>query len=197
MNKEKKCLIRGSQILANIPPDSMDLLLCEVEPRNEVQEKYKNLLQDLLDGKIRTLTICGTEGTGKTFIACAAVTTSLVPHVNGETDRIGYYITQSEMNMMFRSAMHGGESEYVVFKRFCEYSFLVIDEIGRSKNSDYQMETIEALISKRYAWKRPTVLISNDDAEELTQLFDRHILDRLATGGTIEMNGISQRRLEK
>lgn len=182
---------RGS----NIPPACRKWLLSEIKPRDAFQKKYVSMLSDLLEKKSLTVTVCGTEGTGKTMIACAAINTALIPFVNGEgRGKEPYYITQSEMNMMFRSAMNSrGSSEFEVFQMLSDRSLLVIDEVGRSRNSEYQMENLEALISKRYAWNRPTVLISNDSAEELTQLFDRHILDRLNCGGSIEMHGVSQR----
>ena len=191
MTNEDKSLVRPLQVTSNIPPDAREVL-DEVEPRNVEQKRYIELLSRIVDGDMKNLTVCGTEGNGKTYLACCALTKYLLIHV--QSPRTPFYVTQSEMNMMFRSAMHGDGTEYGLFQRFVDYSVLVIDEVGRSKNSDYQMETIEAIISKRYAWKRPTVIISNDSAEELRNLVDRHILDRLATGGTIEMIGKSQRR---
>ena len=198
MTHNQKINIRTYQEVSNIPPDAREELLEEVKPRDNWQKKMINSLKLLLRKVIRTFLVCGTEGTGKTYIACAAINSALVPLCNNESNRESFYITQSEMAMMFRSEMHGG-SEYKLFQKFVEYNLLVIDEVGRSKNSEYQMEIIEALISKRYAWNRPTILISNDTAEEITQLFDRHILDRLNAGGpdaTLEMNGESQRGKE-
>lgn len=193
MNEERRARLRDYQNRCNIPPDCRDLLIEEVIPRNTMQEAYKEELDDLRRGKIRTLLVCGTEGTGKTLFACSHLNSYLGRVIN-ESVPEPLYITQSEMNMQFRSAMHdNGTSELQVFRRMTEVPLLVIDEIGRSKNSEYNMENLEAIISKRYAWKRPTILISNETGKDIREIFDRHILDRLATGGTLEMHDASQR----
>lgn len=194
MTSEQKTIIRGYQDRCNIPPDARDHFFEEVEPRNVEQSKYKDLLSQLEDGTSKTVLVCGTQGNGKTFIACSLLNSYLRKAII-EAKSIPCYVTQSELNMRFRSAMHeNGTSEFQIFNKFTDYPLLVIDEIGRSKNSEYNLENLEAIISKRYAWKRPTILISNETAEQIRSLFDKHILDRLATGGTIEMHDKSMRR---
>lgn len=139
--------------------------------------------------------ICGTEGNGKTLFSCSTLTSHAAKALNEGKTRRGYYLTQKELELEFRSAMHdASSSEMAVFRRFFDYPILVLDEVGRGSNTQYSLDNIEALISKRYAWRRPTVIITNGTVGSIRELFDRHILDRLQTGGTIEVRTKSQRR---
>lgn len=191
MDKEKQTALRSLQKKANIPPDARDRFLEEVEPRDEMQKRLIDLLRILLEGKTRTVLVCGTTDRGKTYICCTALNTFLVKVYNCEVEEGPMYITQSEMNMMFRSAMHDKSmTEMDLFNRFVSVPVLVIDELGRSKNSEYNMENIEAIIAKRFAWKKPTILISNGTSTEIKELFDTHILRRLNEGELIEMKEI-------
>ena len=193
MTKEQRSYLSESQRIANLGLDDRMEFLEVVQPRDEKQAKVIGFLKDLLDGKYRTLVLCGTEGSGKTYLSCAAINTALWK--DSDIEHGPRYIMQRELDMRFRSAMNEeGNSELKVFNKYVNYSLLVIDEIGRSNNSQYSMDNIELLISKRYSFHRPTILISNDTAEEFRCLFDRHILDRLAKkGATFELDTESQR----
>lgn len=197
MTKTQQRLIADYQNIANLGLDERSELLEEVTPRDSKQTKAIGFLKGLLEGEYRTVVLCGTEGSGKTYLSCAAINTEIAKRWNANKDmeRGPRYVMQRELDMMFRSAMHEeGNSELKVFNRYCEYSLLVIDEIGRSNNSQYSLDNIELLISKRYSFHRPTVIITNDTAEELMLMFDRHILDRLAKkGATYELDTESQR----
>ena len=197
MTKEQRNYLSDYQRIANLGLDERSELLEEVEPRDAKQAKVIGFLIDLLAGKYRTLVLCGTEGSGKTYLSCAAINSALwnLFTSNKGIENGPRYIMQRELDMRFRSAMNEeGNSELKVFNKYVNYSLLVIDEIGRSNNSQYSMDNIELLISKRYSFHRPTILISNDTAEEFRCLFDRHILDRLAKkGATFELDTESQR----
>ena len=197
MTKEAKAVLKDWQKIANLGLDERDEFLDEVTPRDEKQARVVEFLKDLLEGRYRTLVLCGTEGSGKTYLSCAAINTEIARlYQSGKDMEYGpRYIMQRELDMKFRSAMHEeGNSELKVFDKYVAYSLLVIDEIGRSNNSQYSLDNIELLISKRYSFHRPTVIITNDTADELKRLFDRHILDRLAKkGATFELDTESQR----
>jgi len=197
MKDETKRILREYQNIANLGLDERDEFLEEVTPRDEKQAKVIEFLTDLLEGKYRTLVLCGTEGAGKTYLSCAAINTELARFYqkNKDIERGPRYIMQRELDMKFRSAMNeSGNSEYKVFTRYSEYSLLVIDEVGRSNNSQYNLDNIELLISKRYSFHRPTIIITNDTASDVKKMFDRHILDRLAKkGATFELDTESQR----
>lgn len=197
MTTEQRLKLEELQNQANLSLDDRYETLEEVKPRNAKQRRVIEYLIELIDERIRTIVLTGTEGSGKTYLCCTAINSMLVrAYIKGWSMECGpRYITQRELDMKFRSAMsEQGNSEEKVFNRFFNYSFLIIDEIGRSNNSQYSMDNIELLISKRYSFHRPTILISNETAEGFRSLFDRHILDRLAKkGATYELDTESQR----
>ena len=197
MTTEQASMLKTYQTRANIPPVARHRFIEDWSPRHPLQAVLLDHLTHIVDGSLQTLVVCGTEGTGKTEMVCSALNNVLRQIAGDERKGSIFYVTQSEMNMMFRSAMHSKfETEYEMFQRFTDYSILVIDEVGRSKNSEYQLEIIEALISKMIAWNKTLILISNDSAKEFIDLFDKHILDRLNQGASIEMNFESQRGKE-
>lgn len=149
---------------------------------------------------VRTLVLTGREGTGKTFLACSALNTVLSWCYEGSFKGDVCYVAHREMDMDYRSAMGStGRSERDVFEKYFSKGLLVVDEIYRSTKSDYSVENLELLIAKRYAWRRPTVLISNATRGQLfgddrrPGMFDLHVIDRLRQGLFVESDGDSQR----
>lgn len=149
---------------------------------------------------VRTLVLTGREGTGKTFLACSALNTVLSWCYDGSFRGDVCYVVHREMDMDYRSAMGAsGRSERDVFEKYFSKGLLVVDEIYRSTKSDYSIENLELLIAKRYAWRRPTILISNATRGQLfgddrrPGMFDLHVIDRLRQGLFVESDGDSQR----
>ena len=207
--------VRAFQEAAGIAPDDRGMLLEEVEPRNGSQKAVKDALSRILKGMaptgasepgrpVRTLVLTGREGTGKTFLACSALNTVLSWIYGGDFRGDVLYTTHREMDMHYRSAMGASSrrSEEDVFRSYFEKRVLVVDEIYRSTKSDYSVENLELLIAKRYAWRRPTILISNATRAQLfgdgrrPGMFDLHVIDRLRQGLFVESDGGSQRGQE-
>jgi len=63
----------------------------------------------------------------------------------------------------------------------------VLDEVGVSKEqpSDFELTTLFAIINGRYEQMRPTVVISNLDAEQLPVAMGERCVDRLREGNLI------------
>jgi len=129
----------------------------------------------------RSLLLLGNVGTGKTHLAAA-----IAQHViaNGFTAvyRTVYGILQHVKGSFDREAEYN-ESE--AFKAFIDPHLLVIDEVGATKSSEFEQQTLFNIINGRYEQKIPTIVISNLMPEELVSALGERCVDRLREGGGI------------
>ena len=128
----------------------------------------------------RCLILSGKVGTGKTHLAASIA---------------DYLINQTEYSVVFRS-LHSilqaikntyGEdstsSEMEIFKILTKPDLLIIDEIGATKSTEFELATLFALINTRYENQLPTVIITNLEAKELAGSIGDRCVDRLRENG--------------
>lgn len=141
----------------------------------------------------RCLILSGNVGTGKTHLAAAIA---------------DYIVRETEYTAVFRSlhsilqsikATYSNNSEFTeseVLEIFTSPDLLVIDEIGATKPSEFELSTIFAIINTRYESQLPTVIITNLDAGELKNNIGDRCVDRLREGGgrAIAFNWESKRK---
>lgn len=141
----------------------------------------------------RCLILSGNVGTGKTHLAAAIA---------------DYIVRETEYTAVFRSlhsilqsikATYGSSSKLTesdVLEIFTSPDLLVIDEVGATKPSEFELSTLFAIINARYESQLPTVIITNLDAGELKNNIGDRCADRLREGGgrAIAFNWESKRK---
>lgn len=151
-------------------------------------KKLEDMLNSLLKQEYRVLTVAGTQGIGKTFTVAKCVEQYLKEQFLSRGDILGMakFVSHFELDLSFKECMNSraSKTQTRVYEEFCNYPILIIDEVGRGSWTEYSANFIENIISKRYANKRTTVLISNKTPQELATMFDRNIVDRLSNGTT-------------
>ena len=137
---------------------------------NSLMQAAKDSAMEAAD-KRRNIIMVGNCGTGKTMLAhCIAnsFTTSIVA-------------TASGIGRAFRDNMASGagtEREIIdAITKDCEY--LVIDEIGTYKLTDYEYRMINEIIDIRYELMLPTALVSNLDLDNLKSVLGERVIDRM------------------
>jgi DNA replication protein DnaC len=147
---------------------------------NFVRSYADDLMHNLEIGRSAAFT--GTTGTGKTHLAVG-----LLRHVLGKGGT-GRYTTLSNMLGRIKATFSkdGPEKEHDVIRDLTRCDLLVIDEIGRGTESNYETSQLFRVLDERYMNQRPTLLVSNLSPAGLKQQLGDAALDRLRhNGGSI------------
>ena len=126
------------------------------------------------------LIFSGSNGTGKTHLAmCLAkdgATYRRLPDIFREVrssyEDVSRYIPSANLAIY-------GSSESEILDRYGECKLLVIDEIGRQKFSDFELNLFFEIIDRRWNNVLPTTIITNLTVHEFSELYSVAILDRL------------------
>lgn len=158
---------------------------------SQVPKRYQEVE---FDGDHRLLeaqrsVIYGPYGTGKTWTGYA-IAREL--YVNGQIETFRVAREREIYNNVLAYQSKPGE----VKKLYYDVDFLVIDEFGKSSNSDASASQIFDIIDYRYDWKKRTVLICNASTpEELRKIVPEAVQDRFV-GSTHLLGGKSWRKPE-
>lgn len=154
----------------------------------ETEEETKNLeyVKKFIQGEGRQmLLLLGKYGTGKTHLGA-----SIIRELGGRM------ITSFELGVMFEmgSDYKATMNKTEVLKMFSECSVLVIDEIGRGK-TDIEKQLLPYIINARYENMLQTVLITNLEKSQFSELLGSATIDRLKeVCATLSFNGRSRRQ---
>lgn len=132
----------------------------------------------------RCLLLLGKPGTGKTHLA-AAIANQLVT----TTAATAIYRTVGGILQHIKGSFDrdSGYSEKQAFDSYSEASLLIIDEVGATKPTEFELATLFAIINARYEEQMPTVIISNLPPKSLPEALGERCVDRLREGGGIAL----------
>lgn len=175
---------------ALIPKRFEKRMLANYSAENEGQRKalsfcrhYVKVFDEIVESG-RCMVLIGKPGTGKTHLGVAIANELL-----HKTSRTAVYRTVGSILQAIRATYdrHSERSEADILSSLVTPDLLVLDEVGVSKEqpSDFELTTLFAIINGRYEQMRPTVVISNLDAEQLPVAMGERCVDRLREGGMI------------
>ena len=102
-----------------------------------------------------------------------------VPNHGDMTQLVGKILNGSVEAKSFSSDV----TESQVIADFAGYDLLIIDEVGVQTGTDAESKALFDVFNERYQNLKPTVLISNLDAEGFVQAVGRRIADRVKEDG--------------
>lgn len=130
----------------------------------------------------RCLMLMGLPGTGKTHLACG-----IANYLIRQRGRTAVYRTVGGMLIDLKSSYdrQSEHSESQVMDGLTKPDLLVLDEIGATKPTEFEMATLFAVINARYEQQLPTLIVSNLAPKELHTAIGERCVDRLREGGGI------------
>lgn len=130
----------------------------------------------------RCLLLMGKPGTGKTHLA-AAIANQLVT----TTEATAIYRTVGGILQHIKGSYDrdSGYSEKDAYDSYASAHLLIIDEVGATKPTEFELATLFAIINSRYEEMLPAVIVSNLPPKELAGAIGERCVDRLREGGGI------------
>lgn len=130
----------------------------------------------------RCMLLLGNVGTGKTHLGAALVNFLIDNHMVRAIYRtVGTIL--GDIRETFTNQVQGAEA--YIMRQLIEADLLVLDEVGATKKSEFELATLFSIINGRYEQGRPTVIISNLAPDELKDALGARCVDRVRENGCI------------
>ncbi len=127
--------------------------------------------------------LMGASGSGKTHLAVGAISELTLEHGVPCTFKDFFYLL-SEL----KEAYSRGTSENEIILPLIDAEVLVIDELGKAKSSDWELNILDQLISKRYNSSKVTLITTNyisskesEDTEDTNQILEIRVGERISS----------------
>lgn len=146
-----------------------------------VCKEYAENFDDYYDAG-RCLLLMGKPGCGKTHLAAA-----IAAYLCENTRYSAIYRSLPGLIQEIRST-YGQESEQSeadILNGVTSCALLVLDEIGATKSSEFELALLFNVINQRYEQKLPTLIVSNLAPSELGAAIGDRCVDRLREGGGV------------
>lgn len=170
------------------------------------KELIAELKKGLENGFEDNICIIGGVGTGKTHLAYALVKelSERKEAKDDWTDKVTSYYTSSKVlyttiktiidDIRKCWAKDADNYDRKTIENYKEYPLLIIDEIGVQYGSESERIELFEIFNARYNNVLPTIIISNNNQEQISKILGQRITDRIFGGAKIfELTGKSHR----
>lgn len=127
-------------------------------PSNAEQARALQVARDFALGWPRTrgFIISGPVGTGKTHLLAATL-----KHLTLELGVAAAYVEISLLYAQIRRGFQDGKSGGEIIQPLSRLEVLAIDELGKGRGSQFELETLDELIARRYNAGKVTLFATN------------------------------------
>ncbi len=130
----------------------------DFKPANQEQARAQSVAKDfaLRWPQVRGFCLSGPVGTGKTHLLA-----SVLKHVTLE---LGVRAAYAEISLIYATIKRGfaaGKSGAEIIEPLANVPLLAIDELGKGRGSEFELETLDELIARRYNANRITLFATN------------------------------------
>ncbi len=138
-----------------------------------------------------SLFLFGNSGAGKTHLAVAVIN----EHAKAG-QRSQWFKKVPQLMLDLRNSFDSGEStENEIIESLKHKSFLVLDDLGVEKASEYAVTSLFIIISSRLEYNRPTIITSNLSLDAMSKTMPR-IVSRLESYTIISFDDVPDYRRE-
>lgn len=189
-SKQERDRIQRKLGAAMIPHRFVSKTFADYRADSDAQKKALTICREYADNfrahfdEGRCLLLLGKPGTGKTHLA-AAIANQLVT----TTAATAIYRTVGGILQHIKGSFdrESGYSEKQAYDTYAQAHLLIIDEVGATKPTEFELATLFAIINARYEEQMPTVIISNLPPKSLPEALGERCVDRLREGGGIAL----------
>lgn len=148
MQRERIAMYRDR----NIEPEYWDKELKDFIPKTPEQKKALEAVKQMIAEKSGKVILLGSNGVGKTFLGSMAV------KAMG-----GKILSMYEITTMIRQSysVKAVKTELEIVQELASIPMLVIDEMGRSKGSEAELNWLSYILDKRHTRNLPFMLLTN------------------------------------
>lgn len=149
---------------------------------DEARHQVRLAFRELVEGRLLNLLVIGKTGRGKTHLAISAMRRfAEIRSKDGLQQPRMIYTTENRILRELKSSFNRSSmpSEQEIIDRYANADLLVIDEMGKSNSTLYNLTAIEEIIDRRHS-SRPTIYLSNLDEEELKKGLTDGSLSRMS-----------------
>lgn len=144
--------------------------------------------KQLLTGHPQNLVLTGKTDTGKSHLLVATLIEAIC---QGRNVR---YTTEVDMLAEIKEAFHLYGSDRKAIQMFSDYEVLAIDEIGKAKETEYNVSALFTIIDKRRVNLKATLYAGNMELEDLKAYFTDPMVRRIKESGAFVSVGKSDWR---
>jgi len=127
-------------------------------------------------------------GTGKTHLACA-ITNDLIKKFT-----VSLFVVVPELMNEMSAKVSRNEDIFGVVQEIMDVPFLVLDDLGKEKITDWRKEQLYIIINDRVASNKPMVITTNCSLKELEKRLDPATVSRIVENAQIiELSGPDRR----
>lgn len=139
----------------------------------------KNAIGTLQKGKRKSLYLFGSPGRGKTHFSSVICKHFAEQDIRAAPSEVKF-LSLADILLQIRSGFDNKKSEEGILNEYIYYKFLVLDDIGITRSSQFSRETLFYISDYRWKWNKPTIYITDRTySQMLGELFSEKIMSRI------------------
>lgn len=129
-----------------------------------------------------SVVLTGNPGCGKTHLAVA-----MMQHTGS-----GKFITIPDLLLKIRDTFNRTDTssltEKELIEQYCEVGFLVLDDLGAEKSTEYSITTLYLIINRRINDEKKTVITTNLSMQQISESLGDRVASRLSGMNVVKIN---------